>query len=144
MRVFIGLLLAVVAASAQTGQVKTGNILVQGLAWPAVTVTPTGTTGATTYAYTVIGSDASGRTRAIAGTTSTGNDSLSAESFNRVTVAAWSTLSPYVAPVGSCIWRYRRGIAPTEYRHVISHKSRPVKKAGAVARPVVPSRQRPI
>ena len=79
-----------------------GSNVVAGLSWPVATVTPTGTTGATSYTYVVVGTDATGNTRAVTGATTTGNASLSALSYNLVTVAAWSATSPYVAPVGSC------------------------------------------
>jgi hypothetical protein len=75
-----------------------------GLSYPAVTITQHGAGGTTAYTYVVLGTDAAGGTRAIAGATATGNTfaSLSGSVYNIVTVAAWSVTSPYVAPVGSC------------------------------------------
>ncbi len=82
----------------------TGKETLTGLSYPAVTITQHGAGGTTAYTYVVVGTDAAGGTRAIAGATATGNTfaSLSGSVYNIVTVAAWSVTSPYVAPVGSC------------------------------------------
>ena len=80
----------------------TGNPIVQGLAYPAVTITQGGTPGTTAYTYAVTGTDAAGKTRTVYGSTTTGPATLSGTNYNIITVTAWSTSSPYVAPVGSC------------------------------------------
>jgi hypothetical protein len=68
------------------------GVLVQGLNTPSsVTVTPQGTTGATTYGYRVAAINASGTTVASATTTTTtGNATLSVSNFNRI---AWTAVS---------------------------------------------------
>ena len=77
------------------GQVYDGYIVGQqvgALSTPGVpTVTPQGTTGATTYSYRIVARNSSGVTLAgTGGTTATGNATLSATNFNRVT---WSAVT---------------------------------------------------
>lgn len=59
-------------------------------------VTPQGTTGATTYSYRIVARNSSGVTLpGTAGTTATGNATLSAANFNRVTWAAVTNAESY-------------------------------------------------
>jgi len=77
------------------GQVYDGYIVGQqvgALSTPGTpTVTPQGTTGATTYGYRIVARNSSGVTLpGTGGTTATGNAALSATNFNRVT---WSAVT---------------------------------------------------
>lgn len=67
-----------------------GDLTVSQLATPgAPTVTPQGTTGATTYGYKIVARTTGGQTAASSeDTTTTGNATLSATDFNRLTWAA--------------------------------------------------------
>jgi len=82
------------------GQVYDGYIVGQqvgALSTPGVpTVTPQGTTGATTYSYRIVARNSSGVTLAgTGGTTATGNATLSATNFNRVTWSAVTSAESY-------------------------------------------------
>jgi len=69
-------------------QVETGGITMGSLGTPATpTVTPQGTTGATTWTYKIVAKNASGNSTAAgsAGSTSTGNATLTSSNFNRIT-----------------------------------------------------------
>ena len=62
----------------------------------APTVTPQGTTGATTYTYKVVALNRTGATEASsAGTTTTGNATLSSSNFNRITWTAVTNATAY-------------------------------------------------
>lgn len=73
------------------------------------TVTPTGTTGSTTYSYRISAFNASGETLAgTAGTTSTGNAALDATNYNSL---SWSAVS---GALGYNVWgRYSTGLGET-------------------------------
>jgi hypothetical protein len=59
-------------------------------------VSPQGTTGATTYTYRIVANNATGTSEAgVAGTTTTGNATLSGTNFNRVTWIAVPYVSSY-------------------------------------------------
>src|SRR3990167_5783147 len=64
---------------------------------PAVpTITPVGTTGATTYGYKIVGKDGITTTAASTeGTTATGNATLSSTNYNAITWAAVSNTLDY-------------------------------------------------
>jgi hypothetical protein len=93
-----------VAKVTGASSITSNEATVQGMSYPSVTITQGGTPATTTYVYVVVGTDAQGMTRAVTGTTTTGptTANLGATNYNIVTVAAWSSTAPYVAPVGSC------------------------------------------
>lgn len=82
--------------------VANNNQTVQGMSYPSVTITQGGTGGSASYTYVVVGTDSASQTRALTGTTATGNATLSSGNYNIITVAAFSSSSPYVAPASSC------------------------------------------
>lgn len=78
------------------------EIVTGGMAYPAVTITQSGSAGSTVYTYWVVGIDAQGHRRVIVQTTSLGNASLTGSNYNIVAVAAWTSGGSYVQPVGAC------------------------------------------
>ncbi len=74
------------------GSAALGGLVINGLATPtAPTVTPTGTTGSTSYTYAVVAFNSSGQTAASpTTTTSTGNATLSGSNYNAI---AWTAVT---------------------------------------------------
>lgn len=80
------------------GAVAAKNVTVSGLATPgSITVTPTGTTGATTYTYKLVARLADGTTTeaGAASTTAAGHATLSAINYNALSWAAVSGAASY-------------------------------------------------
>jgi hypothetical protein len=79
-----------------------GNTQFEGMSYPAITITQTGTAGSTAYVYCIVGTDSASGTRSLCNATATGNATLSGSNYNVATVASWSSTAPFIAPSGAC------------------------------------------
>jgi hypothetical protein len=80
----------------------TGNTDNRGIAFSDPAISNTGVTGSTTYIYCVVATDIRSLTRSTCFNTQTGNATLTGSNFNTITIGAYSSIFPYILPIGAC------------------------------------------
>jgi hypothetical protein len=86
----------------------------RGMSFADPTISQGGTPGSTFYIYCVVATDVFTNTRSTCFDTALGNATLTGVNFNTISVSAYSSVSPYIQPVGACnVYRTFSGGTPS-------------------------------